>query len=76
MTAKWLQMIKSAFFVLPTVIWHKVLRSAGRVYAMYSFSPELCTKTGVCEHGSNAIQDCQMNSFQLDHFEYVLQVKF
>ena len=43
---------------------------------MYSFSPELCTKTGVCEHGSNAIQDCQMNSFQLDHFEYVLQVKF
>jgi len=63
LTAKWLQMIKSAFFVLPTVIWHKVLRSAGRSVAsicnvVCSFCPELCAKTRVCEHGSNAIQDC------------------
>jgi len=35
LTAKWLQMIKSAFFVLPTVIWDRGPQGVRlRVYAM------------------------------------------
>ena len=78
LTAKWLQMIKSAFFVLPTVIWDnaEVRRAFGCEYMQCSL--QLLPRT---VRQDRSVRRFERHSglldelVQLDHFEHVLQVE-
>lgn len=66
LTTKWLRMIKSALFALPTV--YKTLKAArcpvANVYNIACpFCPELRSKSGMRKYRANTIEDCRMYSF-------------
>ena len=67
-----LQMIKSAFFVLPTVIWHKVLRSE---YMQCKAQPRTVRQDRSVRARFERHSGLLDEVVQLDHFEHVLQVE-
>ena len=63
LTTKWLRMIKSALFALPTV--YKTLKAArcpvANVYNIACpFCPELRSKSGMRKYRANTIEDCKI----------------